>query len=122
MAFGAGFYRASTRQLTKTSFVLAHNQSRRYLWLGACSGLATAALAIAGFYFFAPEAESVRELASTRAALERLTRHYDERELELRMTGARTTELERQIEILNQRIRELQDELAFYRKAQETRK
>jgi hypothetical protein len=117
-----GVYRASTRQLTKAGFVLTRNRRRQHLLWGALCGLVCALLAILLFYFFAPEAESVRQLAQARHELAVMSRKNDERELELRMTGARTGELERQIDLLNQRIRELQDELAFYRKAQENKK
>ncbi len=119
---GFGFNRASTRQLTSASFVPTRSQRRQQILLGALSGIVFAGLGIAVFYLFAPDAESVRQLSSARTELSRLAKRYDERELELRMTGAKTLELERQIEILNQRIREQQDEIAFYRKAKETRK
>ncbi len=117
-----GFHSASTRQLTKASFVLTRDRRSRHLLLGTLSGIVCAALAILLFYFVAPEATSVRQLTQARHQLAVLGKKYDDRELELRMTSAKAAELERQIDILNQRIREMQDKLAFYRKAQESKK
>jgi len=39
--------------------------------------------------------------------------------LQLRVSDARSQELERQIDALNQRLRECQEEVAFFRKTRE---
>ncbi len=45
----------------------------------------------------------------------------DQAQLALRLSEARGRELERQIDVLNQRLRESQEELTFFRKARDRR-
>lgn len=107
-----------TRQLTHAGLVLGRD--RRFvpiLW-GLLAGLATAALAIYLFFRFAPESQNVRDLSQSRAEVRKLRQSLEQSQLRVRMSEARSHELELQIDGLNQRIREMQDELAFFRKTQ----
>ncbi|MCX9156213.1 hypothetical protein OPU71_08775 [Niveibacterium sp. 24ML] len=111
-----------TRQLTHAGLVLSRRKRHSpFLWALA-GGLAAAALATTGFMAFAREGESVRELAHARSELHTLNKALNESQLQARMTEARAKELERQVDGLNQRLREMEDELAFFRKAQDSKR
>ena len=58
------------------------------------------------------EASALRQLPALRQSLEQA-------HLQLRVAEARGHELERQIDTLNQRLRECQEELGFFRKARD---
>jgi septal ring factor EnvC (AmiA/AmiB activator) len=58
------------------------------------------------------QAASLNDLQQSRQALE-------QSRLQLRVSGARSQELERQIDALNQRLRECQEEVTFFRKARD---
>ncbi|MBB4013709.1 hypothetical protein [Niveibacterium umoris] len=114
------FRAGRTRQLTHAGLVLTRRKwPATHLLLGAAAGVFVALLLIAGFFLFAPESESVRELASARSEMRTLQKTLEERTLHARMSEARAAELERQVDTLNERIRALQDEVTFFRKAQE---
>lgn len=111
-----------TRQLTHAGLVLSRRKRHTPLLWGLAGGLAAAALAIAGFVAFAHEGESMRELAHARSEVHALSKALNDSQLQARMTDARAKELERQVDGLNQRLREMEDELAFFRKAQDSKR
>jgi phage shock protein A len=125
-----GFARSATRALTHSGLVLSPQRGRG---LGlARSALITAALvagAGAGYLGHermqiasppvpsAPSAPSA--LTAKLAEIASLEQQLEQSRLGLRLADARSKELERQIDALNQRLSESQDQLTFYRKARE---
>ena len=60
-------------------------------------------------------------LDASAARIEPLRHEVDQTRLALRLATARSEELERQVDALNQRLREATEELTFFRKAREAR-
>lgn len=58
-------------------------------------------------------------VADLAPALRQSVQQLDQTRLALRLSGARSQELERQVDALNQRLRESTEELTFFRKARE---
>lgn len=117
------FRAGRTRQLTHAGLVLTRRKRPvTHLAVGALCGVGVAAALIAGFLLFAPESESVRELAGARSELRSLRKALEDSTLHARMSEARAEELERQVDALNEHIRALQDEVTFFRKTQESRR
>jgi chromosome segregation ATPase len=54
--------------------------------------------------------------------LQQLQQAQEQARLQLRVAEARSQELEHQIDSLNQRLRESQEELTFFRKSRETKR
>ena len=61
-------------------------------------------------------------MAEARGELRTLHKALEDTTLRSRMSEARASELERQVDGLNERIRALEDEVTFFRKAQEGRR
>ena len=82
-------------------------------------------LGAAGGYFYALEARVAPGVAMTMTAAPDMgasrvvQQKLEQSLLALKVSEARGQELERQIETLDQRLREYQDELTFFRKARE---
>jgi hypothetical protein len=124
-AVSIGFGRQATRELTRVGLTLA---PRRRSGRGAvaatllvaaafAAGLATGELLREG----AP-AVVVRAPASPAAELEPLRQQLEQARMGLRVADARSQELEKQIDALNQKLTESQDELTFFRQAREGKK
>jgi hypothetical protein len=64
----------------------------------------------------------VRTPAAPSAELAQLRQQLEQAQLGLRVAESRGQELERQVDSLNQKLTESQDELTFFRKAREGRK
>jgi septal ring factor EnvC (AmiA/AmiB activator) len=123
-----GFGRIATRRLTQVRLELMPRRGGRWL---ARSVLLLAALAAgvgAGVLGRDPALALVQagSMARTTAAPDELAaqiqplRHeVDQTRLALRLSAARSQELERQVDALNQRLREATEELTFFRKARE---
>jgi chromosome segregation ATPase len=58
-------------------------------------------------------------VADASAEIQPLKQQLDQARLALRLSSARSQELERQVDALNQRLRESTEELTFFRKARE---
>jgi len=119
-----GFGRIATRRLTQVSLELMPQRgARRWpmrsalllaaLLAGAGVGVAGRDHAVAALQPPAPAAADVA------AQLQPLRQEVDEARLALRLATARSQELERQVDALNQRLREATEELTFFRKARE---
>lgn len=114
--------RRPAQDLTRIRVVLAARDSGRG-WL-TTAGLAFAATAIAaaGAYFhFGPVHDETGApvtalLANTQPDAGRLQQQLEQSRLTLGLSESRGKELERQIDTLNQRLRESQEELTFFRK------
>ena len=70
----------------------------------------------------APAPVVVRTPAAPSAELAQLRQQLEQAQLGLRVAAARGQELEHQVDSLNQKLTESQDELTFFRKAREGRK
>ena len=92
------------------------------LWLGSHelpgrSGYA----ALAAFAPASSAGQSTMAPAASAPGSATLQRRLEQSELTLKLAEARSHELERQIDVLNQRLREAQEELAFFHKGRPAR-
>jgi hypothetical protein len=120
-----GFGRTATRDLTHVGLTLAP-RSRRGRWFVVVAALVVAAL-VAGLGAGELLRESappvvVRTPAAPSAELAPLRQQLEQAKAALRIAEARGQELERQVDSLNQKLAESQDELTFFRKARDGRK
>jgi uncharacterized protein HemX len=119
MSFGLGSM--ATRDLTHVGITLAR-QRRRGRWLLAplLLALALALGAVLG-YLLHERAAPVAVAAPADPVLPTLRRQLAEAQMALQLSEARSHELERQIDALNQKLAESQEQLTFVRKAREGR-
>ena len=123
MANGLG--RTATHDLTRIGLTLAPPPRRVRRFLAAVALVAVAFGAGFGANELLREAPTpvvVRAPAAPSAELAQLRQQLEEARLGLRVAEARGQELERQVDSLNQKLTESQDELTFFRKAREGRK
>jgi phage shock protein A len=119
------FGRIATRRLTRVRLELMPQRGARR-WLVRAVLLLAAGTAGAGVGVVALDpalallqpAPAADELA---AQIQPLRHEIDQSRLALRLATARSQELERQVDALNQRLRESTEELTFFRKARESR-
>jgi flagellar motility protein MotE (MotC chaperone) len=120
--------RHASREITRMRLVLSppRNPGRGLVFFG----LLAAALAVAAISHSLQGGEppwraaAPLQLAMSSAAPDgskQLEKQLEQTKLTLSMSEARGQELERQIDTLNQRLRETQDELTFFRKARGTK-
>jgi hypothetical protein len=123
-AVSIGFGRAATRDLTRVGLTLSPQRASVPRWLTAL--LLAAATFAAGFgaaeLLREREAPVVVRAPAPSAELAPLRQQLEQARMGLRVADARSQELERQIEALNLKLTEAQDELTFFRKAREGRK
>jgi hypothetical protein len=121
MSFGTG--RTASQELTRIRLVLSPGRSgpRWAAWSALVFGLLWI-VAGSGYLYLgqwrADPAPAAAALQATRPLQQRL----EQGRLALSLSEARSHELERQIDALNQRLRECQEELAFFRKAGERKR
>ena len=122
-AVSIGFGRAATRDLTRVGLTLAPKRASAPRWLAALL------LAVVAFTAGVAAGELLREPAApivvrapANAELGALRQQLEQARMGLRVADARSQELERQIDALNHKLTEAQDELTFFRKAREGRK
>ena len=120
-----GFAPKATRELTRVGLTLAPR--RRSGWRPVAVALLVAAAFAAGFGTdeLIPDrapAVVVRPAPAQTAELATLRQQVDQARMGLRVAEARGQELEKQIDALNQKLTESQDELTFFRKAREGKK
>ena len=123
-AVSIGFGRAATRDLTRVGLTLAPKRASAPRWLAALllAVVAFAAGVAAGELLREPAAPIVVRAPAPNAELGALRQQLEQARMGLRVADARSQELERQIDALNQKLTEAQDELTFFRKAREGRK
>ena len=120
-----GFGRIATRRLTQVRLELMPQRgARRWLVrsaliLGALAAGAGAGVVGRDSAMAALQPPPAVDAAS--AQIEPLRQEIDQARLALRLATARSQELERQVDALNQRLRESTEELTFFRKAREGR-
>jgi hypothetical protein len=120
-----GFRRSVHRDLTRVGLMLAP-QRRAGRGLGVAALFVAAAFAAgvgASELLREPVKAPVAALASGPSAeVVQLRERLEQASLALRVADARSAELEHQIDALNQKLSQSQDELTFFRKARESRK
>ena len=125
LAVSIGFGQQATRELTRVGLTLAPR--RRSGWGALVAGLLVAAAFAAGLAgsdllrLRAP-AVVVHAPAPPTAELETLRQQLEQSRMELRVADARGEELEKEIDTLNRKLAESQDELTFFRQAREGKK
>jgi len=123
MANGLG--RTATHDLTRIGLVLTPPPRRVRRFLATVALVAVAFAVGFGAHELLREPPApvvVRTPAAPTAELAQLRQQLEEARLGLRVADARGQELERQVDSLNQKLTESQDELTFFRKAREGRK
>ena len=125
LAVSIGFAHGATRDLTRVGLTLA---PRRRSGRGALAATLLVAVAFAAglgtgevLRERAP-AVVLRAPAAPIAELVQLRQQLEQARMGLRIADARSQELEKQIDALNQKLTESQDELTFFRKAREGKK
>jgi septal ring factor EnvC (AmiA/AmiB activator) len=125
LAVSIGFGHAATRDLTRVGLTLA---PRRRSGRGALVATVLVAAAFAAglatgeLLRESAPAVVVRAPAAPTAELVQLRQQLEQARMGLRVADARSQELEKQIDALNQKLAESQDELTFFRKAREGKK
>ncbi len=118
LAMTIGLGRA-TRKLTHVGLTLAPaRRPGRWLVLTLLLAAVLAAGTATGYLFDRP-APLAQQLASPAPELSALRRQIEEARMALRLADARSQELERQIDTLNQKLSESQEQLTFFKKARE---
>lgn len=106
-----------TRRLAAAPLVPALPPRRAPLWLArAMAAAGLAALASAAALRWLP-AEADPRLAEAQQRQQQLQQEAAQLRMTLGVARAHSAELERQLDALQQRVRECQEELAFFRKA-----
>lgn len=117
-----GFRATATQRLSHVGHVVAPQRTSRRWLRGATLAFALAA-AVAGGYSWRERAIPAPEVPAASALEVRALRDQIEQgRLVLRLSQARGTELERQIDTLNQQLAETQEQLTFFRNAREGRR
>lgn len=125
LAVSIGFGQPATRDLTRVGLTLA---PRRRSGRGALVAIVLVAAAFASglatgeLLRESAPAVVVRAPAAPTAELVQLRQQLEQARMGLRVADARSQELEKQIDALNQKLTESQDELTFFRKAREGKK
>jgi TolA-binding protein len=125
IAMPTGFGSNATSDLTRVGLTLVPppRRARRIVLAIAIVAAALAAGALAGELLRERAAPVVvRVAAPPTDALQQLRQQLGQAQMGLRVAEARDQELERQIDALNQKLTESQDELTFFRQAREGRK
>lgn len=112
--------RSATQELTRISLVLSARRTGRG-WLAGMAVL-VGVLSIgagSGYFFRHPEPQVVAQPAGVPQETQVLQQRLEQTRLTMSLSESRSHELERQIDALNQRLRESQEELTFFRQARE---
>ena len=113
--------RATPNPLASASLVLAPSAARRRRY--ALAGLAVTAALLAGaagaHLYWRERIGAWKEHASALQELERAEQALEQSRLQLRLSDARSQELERAVDALNQQLREAREEVAFLRRARD---
>ena len=112
--------RATPNPLTRIRLVLSPGAARRgWVGWGAVVAAALLAGAAAGRFFWSDGPAALPDPGPALQQLKTLQHALEQSRLQLRASDARSHELERQIDAFNQRLRECQEELTFFRNARE---
>ena len=120
------FWRVAPRNLARIRLVLSPGRARRG-WIVWCALVIAALLAgAAGSHVYWSERLGVVQqqasVLNDMRGLQHLQQGLEQSRLQMRVSEARGQELERQINALNQRLRECQEEVTFFRTARERKR
>lgn len=123
-AVSIGFGRQATRELTRIGLTLAprRRSGRRAVVATLLVAAAFAAGVAAGELLREGAPAVLVRPPAPPADLEPLRQQLEQARMGLRIADARSQELEKQIDALNQKLTESQDELTFFRQAREGKK
>jgi hypothetical protein len=111
--------RRATRELTRTVLVLSPRGASADWWARVAPAfVALLAVAAAAHLYLNQRGASVEEHSSAVQQAQALQHELEQSRLMQRVAAARGQELEREIDLLQRTLRESQDELTFFRKAQ----
>lgn len=110
------------KDLAGGALVLSRAGSRRG-WLLWCAlvVMALAAGAALGYGYARDRYARAQEASVPLRDMQQLGQQLEQARLQLRVSDGRSQELERQIDTLNQRLRESQEELVFFRKTRDAK-
>lgn len=113
-------WRAAPKNLARIRLVLSPGRARRG-WIVWCALVVAALLAgAAGSHvYWSERLGPLQQQAMALKGLQPLQQGLEQSHLRMRVSEARGQELERQIDALNQRLRECQEDLTFFRKARD---
>lgn len=114
--------RGAANDLARIAFELSPRRARRG-WIAWCVLVALALLAGAGashLYWRERLLQWQRQSVSL-GEVQQLRLRFEQVQLQQRVSEGRSHELERQVDGLNQRLRECQEELTFFRRARDAR-
>jgi uncharacterized protein HemX len=116
------YARAAAADLARVALVLSPQRARRG-WIAWCLLVVLAALAGAGAstWVWRERLEDSQRHSVAAAEVQQIQQRLDQARLQQRVSEGRSKELERQIDALNQRLHDAEDQLTFFRKARETR-
>lgn len=111
-------WRATPGDLSRSPLVVAQARAPR-AWIGwsALVLVALVAGAAASHLYWVRQAGGSLLQAAALADLQEIRQGLEQSRLQLRVAAARGQELERQVDALNQQLRECQQEVTFFRKA-----
>lgn len=110
----------ATQELTRGTFVLSAGGAPAgwKVWI-ALLVVALLAAAATTHYHLGRRNASVQQQSSALLQVQQLQSELEQSLLRLRVSAARSQELERQIDALNRSLRESQEELTFFRRARD---
>ena len=111
-------WRVAPKNLARIRLVLSPGRARRS-WIVWCALVIAALLAgaAASHAYWSARLGPLQSQATALKDLQPLQHGLEQSRLQIRVSEARGQELERQIDALNQRLRDCQEDLAFFRKA-----
>ena len=112
--------RGATQKLTRIGLVLSPQRARRGLvaWV-VLAAIFFAAGAFGSHLYWSRQPTDTKSLDAAVDENRALQQRIEQLGMTLRVAQARSVELERQIDALNQRLRETQEELTFFRKTRD---
>jgi uncharacterized protein HemX len=116
----APMWRASPNPLARARLVLSPGRGRRG-WIVWCALVVAAGLAgvAASHLYWREHLGPLQAQVAAAQDMPQLQHGLEQARLQLRLSEARSQELERQIDALNHALRQSQEELAFFRKARD---
>ena len=111
-------WRAASADLARIKLVLSRGGARNG-WVVWCALVIAAASAGAGggYLYWRQQLGPLQQQASAMKDQQQLLQGLEQSRLQMRVSEARSLELERQIAVLNKQLRECQEEVTFFRKA-----
>ena len=115
--------RTAPKDLASGALVLSSARARGgwALWV-LLVVVALGAGALGSHLFWRQRFENLQQQSASQAEVQQLQQGLEQSRLQQRVSEGRSQELERQIDALNQRLRESQDELTFFRKSLDARR